>query len=64
MAIKHWTDEIFEKLHRKVTSAALELIEQDRNGKMIESSLVKIVVESYGEFLMMHFGLFKSFLVS
>jgi len=49
MAINIWKQVIFTDLHHNVTSAALALIEQDRNGEMIQTKLIKGVVESYSE---------------
>lgn len=49
MAINIWKQVIFTDLHHNVTSAALALIEQDRNGEMIQTKLIKGVVESYIE---------------
>uniref|UniRef100_A0A914NEA9 Cullin N-terminal domain-containing protein n=1 Tax=Meloidogyne incognita TaxID=6306 RepID=A0A914NEA9_MELIC len=41
MAINIWKQVIFTDLHHNVTSAALALIEQDRNGEMIQTKLIK-----------------------
>ncbi|CAK5041803.1 unnamed protein product [Meloidogyne enterolobii] len=49
MAINIWKQVIFTDLHHNVTSAALALIEQDRNGEMIQTKLIKGVVESYSD---------------
>lgn len=43
-------------MHHNVTTAALSLIEQDRNGEMIQTKLVKGVVESYSKSKMIHYS--------
>lgn len=41
---------IFDKLHHNITSAALALIERDRNGEVIQTKLVSGVVNSYSKY--------------
>jgi len=44
-----WREVVFIATHGSVTDALLWLIEKQRNGETIEQSLVKSVVDSFGE---------------
>uniref|UniRef100_A0A914D2M4 Cullin N-terminal domain-containing protein n=1 Tax=Acrobeloides nanus TaxID=290746 RepID=A0A914D2M4_9BILA len=49
LAIVTWRTILFEPLHQNVTAAILQLIEQHRNGEMIQGSLFKDLISSYVE---------------
>ena len=42
-----WRDHLFKHLRERLTSALLELIEKERNGEQIDTSLVKSVINCY-----------------
>lgn len=45
---------MFEFVHHNVIAAVLKLIERERNGETIETSLVKNIVDSLGMHWMIH----------
>ena len=42
-----WKDDFFQKVHGKVMSAVLNLVEKQRNGETIEQSQIKSIVDSF-----------------
>lgn len=40
---------MFKYVHHNVNEAVLKLIERQRNGEYIETSLIKSIVESFGK---------------
>lgn len=48
---------MFKYVHHNVNEAVLKLIERQRNGEFIETSLIKSIVESFGKiprFILLH----------
>jgi len=46
-----WKDSLFSHVERHVMAAVLQLIERQRNGESVETSLLRNVVESFGKTL-------------
>lgn len=49
-----WRRHMFEFVHHNVIAAVLKLIERERNGETIETSLVKNIVDSLGMHWIIH----------
>ncbi|GJJ68520.1 cullin 1 [Entomortierella parvispora] len=47
LALVSWKDSLFSHVERNVMAAVLQLIERQRNGESVETSLLKNVVESF-----------------
>eukprot|EP00553_Chaetoceros_curvisetus_P010520 CAMPEP_0204613790 /NCGR_PEP_ID=MMETSP0717-20131115/1707_1 /ASSEMBLY_ACC=CAM_ASM_000666 /TAXON_ID=230516 /ORGANISM="Chaetoceros curvisetus" /LENGTH=685 /DNA_ID=CAMNT_0051626331 /DNA_START=1 /DNA_END=2058 /DNA_ORIENTATION=- len=45
--LRHFKDQIYEEIKRESTAAILELVDQEREGGMIDKTLIKINVELY-----------------
>ena len=50
LSLVMWRDHLFVHIHRAVIDAVLALVDRERNGQMIETKLISIVKESFGEF--------------
>lgn len=49
MAFHIWCEHVFNCLNEKVSNAALEMIERNRNGEIINTSAITHVIQSYIE---------------
>ena len=52
MMLRTWNDHIFLDIRQRLQSAAIHLLEAERNGEAFDSQLVIGVRESYGEYYM------------
>ena len=48
MALKIWQLIFFQPLRKQVTLACLQFIKAERNNEVIDTELIKNVIESYG----------------
>ncbi len=48
MALEIWQLIFFQPLNRQVTLACLQLIKAERNNEVIDTQLIKSIIESYG----------------
>jgi hypothetical protein len=48
MAMQIWHDVFFKEINQSLITMCIDLINDERNGKSIESNLVYLVIESYG----------------
>jgi hypothetical protein len=58
MAMEIWQDVFFKESNQSLIQTCLGLINEERNGRSVDSSLIRQVVQSYGmknEFLMFCF---------
>lgn len=49
MALHIWCEYLFNSLNKKVSNAALEMLERNRNGEIIKASAIEGVIQSYIE---------------
>lgn len=49
MALHIWCEHLFNSLNKKVSKAALEMLERNRNGEIIKASAIEDVIQSYIE---------------
>lgn len=49
LTLYSWKKYMFEYVHYNVISAVLKLIEKQRNGEIIETGLIKNVIDSFGK---------------
>lgn len=47
VAIDNWREHMFNHLNEKVSNAAIELLERNRNGEIINTYAIKDVIQSY-----------------
>jgi cullin 1 len=51
LALVRWQVELFKPIHEPLLNALLKMIEKGRNGDVIETSLLKEVIGSFGMLL-------------
>lgn len=56
-----WNEIVFSKIFTRLLNAALNLIEQERNGERVDSELIIGVRESFGNFSFLIIHLVISF---
>jgi hypothetical protein len=44
-----WQEHVFNHVQQQVTGIVLRIIEKERNGEMIETGIIKSVIDSYGK---------------
>lgn len=49
IALHIWSDHLLKSLNEKVSKAALRMLDRNREGELINSSAIKVIVESYLE---------------
>lgn len=49
MGLHVWCDHLFNSLNKKISKAALEMLERNRNGEIIKASAIEDVISSYIE---------------
>ena len=49
MAFQIWSEHVFNHLNEKVSNAALEMLECNRNGEIVNTCAIKDVIQSYIE---------------
>lgn len=49
MAYQIWNDHVYNHLNEKVSNAAVEMLERNRNGEIINTCAIKDVIQSYIE---------------
>lgn len=47
IAVENWREHMFNQLNEKVSNAAVEMIERNRNGEIINTYAIKDVIHSY-----------------
>lgn len=47
IAVENWREHMFNPLNEKVSNAAVEMIERNRNGEIINTYAIKDVIHSY-----------------
>eukprot|EP01094_Clydonella_sp_ATCC50884_P019753 TRINITY_DN3932_c0_g1_i1.p1 TRINITY_DN3932_c0_g1~~TRINITY_DN3932_c0_g1_i1.p1 ORF type:complete len:197 (-),score=40.07 TRINITY_DN3932_c0_g1_i1:374-964(-) len=43
-----WREKFFVDVHKRITEALLDQIQRDRDGEDVDTSLLKVVIDSYG----------------